>query len=728
MVDNLLPPGGGIPPSPADLQTAPTGDEQMGVQAAGEGVDHAFNAAVFDRINSVNIAAGMDLQKLDEIGIRVVREYEIDWNTCADWRTKTQEAMEMAMQITREKQYPWPKASNVIFPLMTTASTQFAARAYPAIVNGRDIVKGIVVGKDDGVPMMGPNGQPMQGPNGQPMWQVPPQSKQQRANRIAEHMSWQLMEEQPEWEADTDYLLHVLPIVGCLFRKTYFDPALGRNASQTVSALHVVINYKAKSMELAPRITEEMMLYPQEIEEKVRAGAFIEHDYGMPADSGMDDDAPHHFLEQHRWLDLDEDGYREPYIVTVHKMTSKVARIVARYDADGVHINPKTGKIARIDPVHYYTKYDFLPNLEGGIYGVGFGQLLRPVNEAVNTSINMMFDAGHLQTTGGGFIGKGLSLRAGAVRFAPGEFKQVNAVGATIKDNIVPLPFSGPSAVLFQLLGLLIEAGKDIASIKDILAGDVSAANIAPTTMMALVEQGLKAFTGIYKRVYRALKHELDKLYRLNRIYLPVETSYRIGDDWKDISREDYSRGSGVEPMADPNMVSDMQRLARAQFLLGFKDDPRCNGVAIIRRVMDAAHIDRPDELVFQQPPPNPAFLKMMAEFKLKVAEQAADTSKMKAEEIRALAQAVYYLAAADKGVGDQHLAWIEAQLNILKTSMEAASAGDQAAGGQGNPQGPGNLGAGISAMAPSPGNGAVPPLPFGPAGSPLGGGPAAMA
>jgi len=284
----------------------------------------------------------------------------------------------------------------------------------------------------------------------------------------------------PEWEPETDKLLHVLPIAGCVFRKTYFDPAKGRNVSLMIDPRLVVINYHAKGLEIVPRISEEIRYYPLEIEEMVRAGTFLAPPYGkyqvdIPADRTQgplssqgsqnvdDQDAPIEFIEQHRWWDLDGDGYPEPLVVTFHKSTGFVARIVARFDADGVHVNLRTGEITKIDPWHAYTKYDFIPNPDGGIYGLGFGQLLRPINEAVNSSLNMLIDAGHLQNAGGGFIAKGLSMNAGAVRFTLGEYKAVNVTGSVLRDSIVPFPAPGPSPVLFQLLGLMIEAGKEIS-------------------------------------------------------------------------------------------------------------------------------------------------------------------------------------------------------------------------------------------------------------------------
>src|SRR6185436_13377813 len=183
---------------------------------------------------------------------------EIDVESRWDWMDKSKKAMELAIQVAEEKQYPWPRASNVIFPLMTNAAIQFAARAYPAIIQNRNVVRGIVIGPDIGKPVMNQMGQPIPDPRTQgqsPLWAEPPGSKRLRADRIGEHMSWQLLDEMPEWEPETDKLLHILPIAGCCFRKSYFDPAHGRNMSLLVLAPDLVISYYAKSLELAPRVT-----------------------------------------------------------------------------------------------------------------------------------------------------------------------------------------------------------------------------------------------------------------------------------------------------------------------------------------------------------------------------------------------------------------------------------------------------------------------------------------
>jgi chaperonin GroES len=65
-------------------------------------------------------------------------------------------------------------------------------------------------------------------------------------------MSYQLLEEMDGWEEDTDRLLIMLPIVGCVFRKTYFDPVKGYNCSHVVGPDKFVVNYWTKDLEVLP--------------------------------------------------------------------------------------------------------------------------------------------------------------------------------------------------------------------------------------------------------------------------------------------------------------------------------------------------------------------------------------------------------------------------------------------------------------------------------------------
>lgn len=720
------------------------------------------------QIDQVNLAENYSPQVLDTLGGLVVREYQIDETSRADWKDKAEKAMKFATQEAEQKNFPWAGASNVIYPLITTAALQYNARAYPAIIQSRNVVKGTIWGSDKGQAATidgKPDGQPKLGPNNQPIWLVQPGEKRRRADAIGEHMSWQLLEEMPEWEPQTDQMLFQIPIVGGAVRKTFRDFLLRRNRSLLVKLLDLVWNYDAPSFEAAPRHTELIELYPHEIEAYERAGIFLVMEYG-PGDGGKDgkgdqgdQDAPHLYLEQHRRYDLDEDGYPEPYIVTVHKRSTKVVRIVARYDADGIttsrgpkvdeqeitgggqgeaNYETESDEIIRIAPVDLYTLIPFLPNPEGGSYPFGFGHLARPLNEAINTSLNQMFDAGTLQNAGGGFISDQLSMQSGPVAFQVGKYVRVGSKGMDIRQAVFPIPFQGPSNVLFQLLGLLMSSGKEITAVQDVLTGDVAKANTPPTTILALIEQGMKIYSAIHKRVYRAFKSEFAKLYRLNSLYLKDTQRFRVGDEWREVTPEDYKFGGGVEPVADPTMLTDMQKLGRAQVLMTLKDDPLFSKKQIYTRFLQATNTDRIDDL---WAPPDQTAPHMAA---VMLAEKQADIQRTNAAELKDRTQAFLNLALARAQANGPEVQWIEAQLRATELHIEAVNTqvkaaavasrhhvdmtriindanndatSDPTSSQPGGAAVPGNAGPGISPLAPQPNLGSFPEISGGGAG-----------
>jgi hypothetical protein len=60
-------------------------------------------------------------------------------------------------QLEKAKDFPWPNAANMRWPLLTTATMQFNARMYPAVVKGDEAVLCKIIGQDNGKPVTAPN-------------------------------------------------------------------------------------------------------------------------------------------------------------------------------------------------------------------------------------------------------------------------------------------------------------------------------------------------------------------------------------------------------------------------------------------------------------------------------------------------------------------------------------------------------------------------------------------
>ena len=469
--------------------------------------------------------------------------------------------------------------------------------------------------------------------------------KKKMADRISDHMSYQLIEQMTEWEEEFDKLLHGLPVLGCMFRKTFWDPVLQRNRSDLCLPDDVVVNHDTtRDMDSCRRITHKVSLYRNEVIERERMGIFMSG-ANEDIDPETGDDKPHEFLEQHCWMDLDGDDYDEPYVVTVNKSNQKVFRIVARFDARSVHViadGKNKGLVERIEPIQYFTKYSFIPDFEGKFYDYGFGRLLFAINESVNTVINELLDAGALSNLQSGFVSKQFGkAKNEAIRLEAGEFKVLDLAAHEMRDGIMPMPAREPSSALFQLLGVLLEAGKELASSSELLAGQQNRSNVPATTTLALIEQGLKVFNSIFKRLYRSMTNEFKKLFVLNRNYLEDQEYFTVLDEVQLVAREDYSTEDlDVRPVADPNMSTDVQQLFRAEALLNTMQMPGVDPWEVTHYYLKALkvpdedleklHPPKPEEP--EQPPPDPKMMELQAKMQMEQQKLPVEMEQMQAE------------------------------------------------------------------------------------------------
>ncbi len=562
-----------------------------------------------DIVNSPNLCSVLSDDDVKHVGEFVFECYERDVQSREPWFRRTQAAMDLAMQLQTSKSFPWQGASNVKFPLVTIAALQFHSRAYPAIINGRKVVNCMVTCPD---------------PDG---------GLEKRAKRISDHMSYQLLVQDETWEAEQDRALINVPIVGVAWKKTFYDPSRGHPVSQLVLAKDLVVDYWAKSINDAATKSHIIPLYRNEVYERVRRGTFRDvleeawfrgdaqvfngpdqHREQRRTGQNMPEsnqNTPFTFIEQHCWLDLDDDGYAEPYIVTVELETQCTVRIVARWDRwEDIEFNSR-GEIVRINANEYFTKIPFIPNPDGSIMDVGFGILLGPLNESVNSAINQIFDAGTLANTSGGFLGRGAKIRGGVYDFSPFSWNRVDSTGDDLRKNIYPLPVREPSNVVLQLLMFLVEYTNRIAGATDMLAGENPGQNTPAQTAQTMVQQGQKVYSAIFKRIWRSLKDEFHKIYTLNAIWLPQQVNY--GSDGGTVMREDYAAGgAAVVPIADPEITSEGERYQRAALVAAAADAAGGAGYdpdQVQRMLLGALQVPNIDQVypgIENRPPPPP--------------------------------------------------------------------------------------------------------------------------
>ena len=583
---------------------------------------------------SGDISGLYSAEKLAEIGETVVSGYERDKRDRKAWEDVARDALAACAQEELEKagavkNFPWPNASNMRWPLLTIAAMQFNARMYPAVVKGDEAVLCKVIGDDDGkvatapnplsgeiqpVPAVDPQTGMLKNPP-ESVWLLAPGAKARRARRVSEYLNTTLFYRMENWEDDTDAMLMQLPAVGCVFRKLWADEN-GRQHSATVSALNLIVPSKARNLATALRITEEIeAVYPHEIRERQRTGFYRTVDLGLDAEKRGEGDGERMLLEQHCLWDFDEDGVEEPYIVTCDKETRLVLRIEPGFGQDDIEWSAE-GVATRIKRRAHYVKYGMFPHPGGGFYDIGLGHLLKRLGDGIDTMLNQLIDAGTAQTAGGGFIGNGVRLQArgggGVIRFQPGEYKTVDATGEDLRKNIVERTLPNVSPVTYQLLELILGAARDIAGIKDVMTGEASNQGQVGTTL-ALIEQGLQVFNATAKRLFRALKAEFgllsDNIFRFGGEAAARDYAETVDDEEADFAADFSPEGLDIRPVSDPASITRMQKMAKAQFLIG--QLPLIQSVGgdareVVRRVLEAVDEEDIDKILPAPPPPDP--------------------------------------------------------------------------------------------------------------------------
>lgn len=689
-------------------------------------------------IQSPNVAKDLSKEQLAFIGTAAVEGYKVDRGSRSEWEQRNAKAIKLALQVQELKNFPWENCSNVKFPLLTIAALQFLARV-SVLTKGRYPVKVETLGAD---------------PDGR---------KAARSKRVSKHMSLQLTDYDKNWVDNDEQAKMAASILGSAFKKTYPDSITGETLTEHVPAMNFVVDYYCKDIDKAGRATQLLPADSNYIHERVTRGIYLPLEaardprYNAPTttpDPNVLKDAadeaegtrapapstdwahtPDDLLEQHTWLDLDGDGYKEPYILIVHRETAQVLRIVARfYDEGDVHrVNdleirkleqaldslkndPKAGaesmalqskfekqidaleraagnKIIRIDPTLHFTRYLFIPSPDGGVYGLGLGSLLSPLNESVNTIVNQLIDSGTMSNTAGGFLGRGVKLKGGRTSFDPFEWKPVESSGDDLRKNIFPLPVREPSTVLFQLLGMLVTYSEKVSGATDIMTGVAPGQNTPAETSRNTVEQGMMLFSGIYGRMYRSFREELRLRYNFNRVYLANSPRFVWLTEGPDaiLAADDYTASTHVIlPAASPEAVSITQRREKAKMLHALATSQAgFNVYAVTRDLLESWDYDNIDQYYPDptgpnaiKPPVNPkvqleqAKLQQAAkehqdEMQLAIAELQSQAQVDQAKIIELQAKATKLMAEA-QGVDTGHqIAMIDAQIGAAKAKQE---------------------------------------------------------
>ena len=510
--------------------------------AAGEEVD--FYA---------NLADSIEDDELVGIANELMGLYRGDKDSRKDWENTYTRGLDQLGLKHEDRTLPWPGACGVFHPMLTEAVVRFQSQAITELFPSAGPVKASVLGKltDD---------------------------KEEQAIRVQDYMNYLLTEKMSEYRNETEQLLFSLPLAGSAFRKVYYDSNMGRPCSIFVPAEDMVVSYGASELTTAQRITHVMKKTSNEVR-KLQVSGFY-RDVELPAPSpdisdveqkynelkgdqiSYDNDDRHTILEVHVEYDLpgfederdgEETGIALPYVITFD-LSSRIVLAIRRnwFEDDEL-------KQARQHFVHY----QYVPGL--GFYGFGLIHMIGGLAKSATSLMRQLVDAGTLSNLPGGLKSRGLRIKGDDTPILPGEFRDVDVPGGTIRDNISFLPYKEPSSTLHQLLSNIVEEGRRFASMADLKAADMNSEAPVGTTL-AIMERAQKVQSAVQSRLHASMRQELKLL--SNVIHDFGEPVYPYEIDGQDLKAEDFDDRVDVVPVSDPNAGTMAQRIMQYQAAL----------------------------------------------------------------------------------------------------------------------------------------------------------------
>ena len=545
-------------------------------------------------VQADNIAEMLEDDQLHEIVENASHGFDIDEESCRDWIEMNKEALKMIKAEANQEYTKSYAHSKVIYPLLASATIQLASRLIPHLVRNNKVAECAVLGPD------------------------PQGIKAVKAAMISDFFSYDLLVDSDSWLKESHKLIQMVCAWGTGYRKLYFDEGQDKVLSCVLSPEDVIINANTSCIEKSRRITIKNYLTKNEITEQIRSDRFSDIDIdtlksGFDENQDLTDTNPvYEILEQFCYLDLDEDGYEEPYIVYFHINSSTVLGIYAGYEAEDIHVNAK-GKIKKIIPRPYVIDYHCIDDPAGKYHSMGLNHLLFHQNKSITSILRQLIDSGTLANQQGGFTTKAFKTKKREIRQELGKFTQLEIPpNVDIRSQIMPLPFKEPSQVLFSLLGLLIDAGKETGFVTQALTGDSEGQNVPATTMLAIVEQGTRAFKPMVQKLFHSLKKEFKMMFHLYGKFSSFERFIKYQDVDIQVSHEIFNESElDIMPVADPTQSSEAHVYMKIQAMQQMLQTPLANVLNIpelARRILQGLQIDAPETLIMppQQPAPDP--------------------------------------------------------------------------------------------------------------------------
>ena len=543
-------------------------------EAAPPSIEETLAAAPF----AANLADILPENMLIQIASDIRYAVDEDKQGRRDWEDALTKGMDLLGIKDEIRTTPWPGACGVVHPMILEAAVRFQSKSITRLFPPTGPADAKVVGETN-------------------------TAKIAQAKRVKEDLNYWLTDKMLEYRDETEQLLFAIPVDGSAFKKIYYDPLLKRPVAQYVPASDFLMPYGFPNLETCPRYTHVMKKAYGDLLELQAIGFYRDvplRRNSIPATdridekvqrlSGVSPSYAHNELLP-LWevsTNLGIEGSSRPYVITLEENTDTVLSIYRNWREGDVNY----AKV--LSWVHYrYVPWK-------GAYGLGLIHLIGGIGHSTTSILRQLVDAGTLSNLPGGLKSRQLRIKGDNSPIQPGEFRDVDVPAGKVLDSIAFLPYKEPSAVLFQLLQMLVEEGKSFASIAE-LDITTSAQNAPVGTILALIERATEVITAVQARMHIALGRELALVAELIRDHTSPDYEYDPpGGMPRSIKHADYAELLSITPVSDPASSTMAQRVMEYQAAIQLSSQaPQLYDLPLLHRSMlEVLGIDNSDQIV----------------------------------------------------------------------------------------------------------------------------------
>ena len=444
-----------------------------------------------------------------------------------------------------KRQGPFEGSSEVVHPAMAKSLLNFQANAVAELCPATGPARTLTTGKPD-------------------------PTADDLADRQGRALNDIIARKMPEWRSEMDRMLMMLGIEGSSFKKIWWDAKQNRPRAAYIPGDQVWFPYNASSdLSAAPIIWHIMYLTEAQALDNIESGLWKAH---VPTEN--------HSYQKSKTAEASDRAAGQQQTSTLRAAQSFIYAECSITHAFGESIgrewiitielstnivvavrrNWREGDVSgrRLTRIIHYPMFPWR-----GARALGLFHFAGSLSEASTGTLRALLDGAALHNAPGGFY---LGGRDGkAIPFKIGQWTAVEARAGIrdIRDLMMGLPYGGPSPVMYELLGFLTQQSEEFASTSLQQVAD-GKQDLPVGSMLLMLEQGVKVYSAIHKRLVNAEALELLAIKELIVDHADDEMLAEWFGGRQEVTIADL-RDASIIPVADPNSPSQAHRLAVAQ-------------------------------------------------------------------------------------------------------------------------------------------------------------------